>query len=172
MALPSGLSCRYPPVGGCGCAFGGFRQTRDPIENTIMLIGLILFSVAAILTAMLLIRLAVHALPAYCAYLAGQAVQSSGAGLVAAIAAAALAAIATFALAQILHAIASSPATRIVVGLAFAVPAGLAGYHAMHGIAVAVMPESVWQQVLPVVAAVAIAAMAWLRFGAAPSERR
>lgn len=137
-----------------------------------MLIGLFLFAVAALLIGTLLIRLAVHALPACCAYLAAQAVHASGAGLVAALAAAALAAIATLALAQLLLAFGRSPATRLAVGLAFALPAGIAGYHAMRGIAVAVMPESVWQQVLPVVAAVAIAAMAWARLGADPRERR
>jgi hypothetical protein len=49
--------------------------------------------------------------------------------------------------------------------LAFALPAGLAGYHAMHGIAVAVMPVSLWQQLLPLIAAMAIAVMAWTGFG-------
>jgi hypothetical protein len=64
-----------------------------------MVVGLILFVIAAILIGALLIRLAVHALPAFCAFLAVQAVHASGAGLVAAIAAGALAAIATLALA-------------------------------------------------------------------------
>lgn len=138
---------------------------------TIMVIGLILFAIAAFLIGALLIRLAVHALPVSCAYLAAQAVHASGAGLLAAIAAGALAAIATLALAQILIAQARSPAMRIAVGLAFALPAALAGYHAMRGIATAAMPASVWQQVLPMIAAVVIAVMAWTRFGAAPSER-
>ncbi|MEK6638464.1 MAG: hypothetical protein AABY88_10320 [Pseudomonadota bacterium] len=135
-----------------------------------MVIGLILFAVAAFLIGVLLIRLAIHALPACCAWLAAQAVFASGAGLLAAIAAAALAAIATLAFAQLILGCARSPATRIAVGLAFAIPAGLAGYHAMRGIAAATMPASIWQQVLPMMAAVAIAAMAWQRFGTAPSQ--
>lgn len=136
-----------------------------------MVIGLFLFAVAAAVIGALLVRLAVHAFPACCAWLAAQAVHASGAGLLAAIAAAALAAIATLALAQLILACARSPATRIAVGLAFAVPAGLAGYFAMRGIAAAIMPASVWQQALPAIAAVAIAAMAWMRLGVAPSER-
>lgn len=130
-----------------------------------MLIALILFIMATILTGVLLVRLAVHALPAYCAFLAAQTVHASGAGVVAAIAAGALAAITMLALAQVLLAFARSPATRIAVALAFALPAGAAGYHAMHGLATALMPVSLWQQVLPKVAAVAIAAMAWMRLG-------
>jgi hypothetical protein len=133
-----------------------------------MVIGLILFAVAAILIGALLVRLAVHALPLCCAYLAAQVVFASGAGWVAAIAAAAIAAIATLALAQILLGFGRSPITRILVGLAFAFPAGLAGYHAMHGIAAAAMPASIWQQILPLLASVAIAAIAWMQLGAAP----
>ncbi len=137
-----------------------------------MVIGLLLFAIAAILIGALLVRLAVHALPVCCAFLAGQAVHASGAGQVAAIAAGALAAIATLALAQILLALAKSPLARIAVGLAFALPAGAAGYFAMRGIASATMPESVWQQVLPFIAAIAIAAASWTRLGSAPHERR
>ena len=137
-----------------------------------MIVGLILFAIAAILIGALPVRLAVHALPATCAFLAAQAVHASGAGLVAAIAAGALAAIATLALAQVLLALAKSPLARIAVGLAFALPAGAAGHFAMRGIAHAAMQVSIWQQVLPVLAAVAIAAMAWTRFGATPPEGR
>lgn len=136
-----------------------------------MVIGLILFAIAAFLIGALLIRLSVHALPVCCAYLAAQAVHASGAGLLAATTAAALAAIATLAFAQLILGCARSPATRIAVGLAFAIPAAFAGYHAMRGIAAAAMPASVWQQLLPTIAAVVIAVMAWTRFGAAPSER-
>jgi hypothetical protein len=77
----------------------------------------------------------------------------------------ALAAIAALALAQILLALAKSPLARIAVGLAFALPAGGAGYFAMRGIAGATMPVSAWQQGLPIVAAIAIAAMCWTRLG-------
>src|SRR3546814_16202768 len=89
-----------------------------------MVVGLILFAIAAILIGALLVRLAIHALPVCCAFLAGQAVHASGAGLVAVIAAGALAVIGTLALAQILPALAKSPPARIAVGLAFALPAG------------------------------------------------
>lgn len=137
-----------------------------------MVIGLFLFAIAAILIGALLVRLAVHALPVCCVFLAGQAVHASGAGLVAAIAAGALAAIATLALARILLALAKSPLARIAIGLAFALPAGAAGYFAMRGIADAAMPASIWQQMLPIIAAIAIAAASLTRLGSAPPERR
>jgi hypothetical protein len=137
-----------------------------------MVIGVFIFIIAAALIGMLLVRLAVHALPVCCAYLVAQTVHASGAGLVAAIVAGALAAIATLALAQVMLAFARSPATRIAIGLAFALPAGFAGHYAIRGIATATMPASVWQQILPMIAAIAIAAMAWTRLGAAPTERQ
>jgi hypothetical protein len=137
-----------------------------------MVIGLFLFAIAAILIGALLVRLTVHALPVCCAFLAGQAVHTSGGGLVAAIAAGALAAIATLALGQILLALAKSPLARIAVGLAFALPAGAAGYFVMRGIAHAAMPASIWQQMLPIIAAIAIAAASWTWLGSAPPEVR
>lgn len=137
-----------------------------------MVIGLFLFAIAAILIGALLVRLAVHALPVCCAFLSGQAVHASGAGLVAALAAGALAAIATLAFAQVLLALAKSPLARIAVGIAFALPAGAAGYLTMRGIVHAAMPASIWQQVLPIIAAIAIAAVSWTRLGSAPPERR
>jgi hypothetical protein len=137
-----------------------------------MVIRLLLFVIATILIGALLVRLAVHALPLCCAFLTAQAVHASGAGWAAAIAAGALAAIATLALAQLLIGMSRSPAARIAVGLAFAIPAGIAGYHAMRGIALVSMPESIWQHVLPWIAAIAIAAMAWLRLGAARATSR
>jgi hypothetical protein len=161
-----------PRIGICPRAFGGYRRSVALTEITTMVIGLILFVAAAILIGTLLFRLAVNALPLCCAYLAAQAVHASGAGWVAAIAAAALAAIGTLAFAQTLIAFAGSPAARIAVGLAFALPAGFAGYHAMHGIAATLMPLSIWQHILPMITSVAIAAMAWMRIGAAPSERK
>jgi hypothetical protein len=135
-----------------------------------MVVGLFLFAAATILIGALLVRLAVHALPVCCAFLAGQAVHANGAGLVAAIAAGTLAAIATLALGQILLALAKSPLARIAVGLAFALPAGAAGYFAMRGIAQAAMPASIWQHILPIVAAIAIAAVSWTRLNAAPGD--
>lgn len=167
-ALPSGL----PPRGRTLRAFGDFPQSRRRSEITPMIIGLILFAIAAILIGALLVRLAVHALPAACAFLTAQAVHSSGADLVAAITAGALAAIVTLTLAQILLVLAKSPIARIAVGLVFALPAGAAGYFAMRGIAHAAMPVSVWQQVLPIIAAIAVAVLSWTRFGAKPPEGR
>src|SRR3546814_16206904 len=98
-----------------------------------MVVGLILFAIAAILIGALLVRLAIHALPVCCAFLAGQAVHASGAGLVAVIAAGALAVIGTLALAPNLLSLAKSPPAPTPLGLAFAPPAGAAGSFSMLG---------------------------------------
>ena len=146
-------------------AFGGFHYARCRSEISLMVIGLLLFAIAALLIGALLIRLAVHALPVCCALLAGQGAHASGAGLVAAIGAGALAAIATLALAQILLALAKSPLARMAIGLTFALPAGAAGYFAMRRISLAAMPASIWQEMLPMIAAIAIAAASWTPVG-------
>lgn len=121
----------------------------------VMVIGLFLFAIAAILIGSLLAWLAVHARPASCSFLAAKAVYGGCAGL--------LVAIATLAFAQLLLSLSKSPLARIAVGLTFALPAGVAGYFAMRRIALAAMPASIWQEMLPMIAAIAIAAASWTR---------
>jgi hypothetical protein len=60
---------------------------------------------------------------------------TGGSGIVAALAAAAIAAIILLAVAQLALAFAKSDLTRAAIGIAFAAPAAVAGYHAVHGIA-------------------------------------
>ena len=134
-----------------------------------MLIGLTLFVVSAFLIGVLLIRLAMHALPVTCAFLAAKVVYASGAGLVAAIIAGVIGAITSLALGHILIASTHSALARPIVGLTFALPAGVAGYHAMHGFAALAMPASPWQQMLPVIAGLVIAARAWAQLGSGRS---
>lgn len=56
----------------------------------------------------------------------------------------------------------------LLVTLAFAAPAAFTGYHAVHGIAAAAMPPTVWQQILSCAGAALIGATAWSRVAATP----
>lgn len=132
-----------------------------------MLIGFALIIVAVFLICALLFRLSIHALPLVVAFLAGSAAYRSGGGIVAALAAAALAAILLLAIAQLAMAYAKSDVTRAVIGIAFAAPAAVAGYHAVHGIAVATMPQSTWQFAVSVLGAAIIAIASWTQWGRA-----
>jgi hypothetical protein len=129
-----------------------------------MLIGFALIIVAVFLCCALLLRLSIYALPLFVAFLAGSATYSGGNGIIAALAAAAIAAIILLAVAQLALAIAKSDLMRAVVGTAFAAPAAVAGYHAVHGIAAATMPPSVWQIVVALLGAAIVAAASWTQW--------
>lgn len=123
-----------------------------------MLIGIALIVVAVFLCCALLFRLSIYALPLFVAFLAGSATYRSDSGITAALAAATIAAIILLAVAQLALAFAKSDLTRGAIGIAFAAPAAVAGYHAVHGIAVATMPTGAWQLVISLVGAAIIAA--------------
>ena len=129
-----------------------------------MLIGLALVIVAVFLCCALLFRLSVHALPLLVASAAASATYRADHGLIAALAAAALAGIATIALAQIALGLARSNHARAAIGLIFALPAALAGYHAVHGIAAATMPASIWQIAVSLLGAGVIATASWTQW--------
>ncbi len=129
-----------------------------------MLIGLALVIVAVFLCCALLFRLSVHALPLLVAFAAASATYRADHGLIAALAAAALAGIATIALAQIALGLARSNHARAAIGLIFALPAALAGYHAVHGIAATTMPASIWQIAVSLLGAGVIATVSWTQW--------
>lgn len=132
-----------------------------------MLIGFALIVVAVFLICALLFRLSIHALPLFVAFLAGSATYRGGSGIVASLAAAAIAAIILLAAAQLAMAHTKSGLTRAAIGIAIAAPAAVAGYHAVHGIAVATMPPSAWQLVLSLVGAAIIAVASWTQWSRA-----
>ncbi|MGE8134152.1 hypothetical protein ACQKO5_11125 [Novosphingobium subterraneum] len=132
-----------------------------------MLIGFALIIVAVFLCCALLFRLSIYALPLFVAFLAGSATYRSDSGILATLAAAAIAAILLLAVAQLALAFAKSDLTRAVIGVVFAAPAAVAGYHAVHGIAAATMPQSAWQFVISLLGAAIVAAASWTQWSRA-----
>lgn len=132
-----------------------------------MLIGLTLIIVAVFMCCALLFRLSIYALPLFVASLAGSAAYRSDSGILAALAAAAIAAITLLAAAQLALGFAKSDLTRAAIGVAFAAPAAVAGYHAVHGIAAATMPQGAWQLTVSVLGAAVIAAASWTQWSRA-----
>lgn len=129
-----------------------------------MLIGFALIIVVMFLCCALLFRLSIYALPLFVAFLAGSATYRWGNGVLAALAAAAVAAIFLLAVAQLALAFAKSNLTQAAIGLAFAAPAAIAGYHAVHGIAAATMPPSAWQLAVSLLGAAIVAAASWTQW--------
>ncbi|MDP3676290.1 MAG: hypothetical protein Q8R44_14550 [Novosphingobium sp.] len=132
-----------------------------------MLIGFAMTIVAVFLCCALLFRFSIYALPLFVAFIAASAAYRSGSGIIAAFAAAAVAAIILLAVAQLALAFAKSDLTRAAIGVAFAAPAAVAGYHAVRGIAAATMPPSAWQLVVSMIGAAVIAAASWTQWSRA-----
>lgn len=133
-----------------------------------MLVGIALIAVAVLLCCALLVTLSIYALPLFCGITIGIWVFDSNAGLIAALVTGFGIAVATLATAHILIATVKSPILRALIALAFAAPAAFTGYHAVHGIAAAAMPPTVWQQILSCAGAALIGAVAWSRVAATP----
>jgi hypothetical protein len=63
-----------------------------------------------------------------------------------------------------------SPLIRATIALLFAIPAAVAGYHAVLGLAHISVSADGWQQAVAVIGAIVVAATAWVRmaFSAPP----
>lgn len=126
-----------------------------------MILAALAILVFICLSAMLLWRLAVYALPLWCGGLAAMTAHQAGTSLFGAFLIGLGAAILTLALGMILLSAVRSPWLRAGVGLTFAVPAGIAGYHAALGLAKAFGVAGWEQMVVTVLAALMTAGAAW-----------
>jgi hypothetical protein len=126
-----------------------------------MLIAAVLILVFACLAGALLWRLAVYALPLWCGGAAALAVYRADAALPASVVAGTAAAIAVLVIGHLALGATRSPLLRTGIGLAFAVPAAIAGYHAAHGIAAAFGAGEWGAVVLSSLAAVITGGAAW-----------
>ena len=128
-----------------------------------MILAFFVSITAIVLLARLFASMIVFVLPLYCAGLSAMYAWQHGLGIPAAVlAAAAAAAFALLVGAKLLVGSPSIPA-RVFVSLAFALPAGLAGYHAVQGI---------WGAFAPVgMASIIVGAGAALYFGLAAQKQ-
>src|SRR5580658_4777974 len=100
-----------------------------------IIVGIILSVFGIGFFCWLLFTLAVHALPFFAGLSAGLAAFHSGAGVIGALVVGVLAGGATLAIGQIAFATVRTPLIRALIGLLYAVPAGIAGYQASLGLA-------------------------------------
>jgi len=128
-----------------------------------LVIGLIL-SVAGIgFFCWLLFTLAVYALPFFLGVTAAFAAYHSGAGVLGAIVVGVLAGGAALAIGQVAFATVRSPLVRAAIGLVYAAPAAVAGYHATLGLAHIGVPSEAWREVFAWIGALSIGGTAWAR---------
>jgi hypothetical protein len=140
-----------------------------------MMILSIFGSLAAIgMLCWLLFTLAVFALPAFAGITAGLWAYQTGAGLPGSALVGIMAAGTVVGVGHLLLAFARPLWLRLTVALAFVVPAGIAGFHATHGVVQHLMPSESWQLGFSLIGAVAVAITAFCRLTAMvpPGPRR
>jgi hypothetical protein len=114
----------------------------------------------------LLFTFAVYALPFYAGLSSAFVAYEHGSGLIGALLVGLVVAGLTFGLGQVLFATLRAPSLRALVALVYAAPAGVAGYHAVHGLsAIGDMAEP-WRVAFSVVGAAIVAGVAWIKVSA------
>src|ERR1700722_10635241 len=128
-----------------------------------IIVGIILSVFGIGFFCWLLFTLAVYALPFFAALSVGLAAFHSGSGVIGALIVGGLAGGATLAIGQIVFAMVRTPLIRAAIGLLYAVPAAIAGYHATLGLTQIGMPSEVWRDSFALFGAILIFGWAWLR---------
>jgi hypothetical protein len=132
-------------------------------RSTMLAVGSVLSIVGLGFFCWLLFTLAIYALPTFAGLTAGLAAFHSGAGVIGALTIGLLASVATLALGQLTVANTRSPIVRFILGLVYAVPAAIAGYHVMFALARVGIPSSIWQTAFAVIGAVVSGCTAFSR---------
>ena len=128
-----------------------------------LIVGIVLSAFGIGFFCWLLFTLAVYALPFLAGMTAGLAAFHSGSGVLVALIVGVLAGGATLAIGQIVFATVRTPLIRAVIGLLYAVPAAIAGYHATLGLAHIGVPSEGWREAFAVVGAVLVGGTGWAR---------
>lgn len=136
-----------------------------------MTIFLVLGLIAGLYMIWLLFHLAIHALPVSAGIGGGLWLHSQGYGYLASILGGLLAGTLVVLIGQLLLAHVRSPILRLAIMLTFAVPAAVAGYHAIYSIAGLALAPGASLSILAWGGALTIGAMAFSRSGGpAPSR--
>ena len=128
-----------------------------------IVIGIVLSFVGLGYLCWLIFALAVYALPLFAGVTAGLAAYHSNSGPIAAIAVAPIVSVIVLFAGQLAFRTLRSTAVRAPIALLFAVPAGVAGYHAAHGLAHIVVPIEGWQEAIAIAGAIIVATIACAR---------
>jgi hypothetical protein len=127
----------------------------------------IVLSIAAIgLFCWLLFALAAFALLFFAGVSIGAWAYYTGAGWLGAILVVLLGGALTLGIGQFILIVVRPFWARMLIALAFVVPAAIAGYHATHGIVKYAMPSDTWQIAFSIVGAVAVGITALMRVAA------
>ena len=126
-------------------------------------IGLILSMFGIGLFCWLIFTLAVYALPFFIGLMAGMAAFHSGAGVIGALLAGVIAGALTLIIGQIAFAVVRPLILRAGIAALFAIPAAVAGYHAVLGLSQIGVPSLFWRELFAWSGALFIGGTAWVR---------
>ncbi len=131
--------------------------------TTMLVIGLILSMFGIGLFCWLIFTLAVYALPFFVGLTAGMAAFHGGAGVIGALLVGVVAGALTLGVGQIAFAVVRPLPLRAAIAAAFAIPAAIAGYHAVLGLSQIGVPSLIWREVFAWIGAIFIGGTAWAR---------
>ena len=132
-------------------------------------IGLFLNIFALGFLCLALYSLAIYALPAFLCVSAFFAIEATGQGEFIAILGGLLAGGAVWGVGRTAFAVIRSAPLRLLIGIAFAAPAAIAGYHLFYGFSAIGSPSEGLRQIIGLVGAVAICATALARLASDPA---
>ncbi|MGB5083279.1 MAG: hypothetical protein WBO09_01455 [Methylocystis silviterrae] len=128
-----------------------------------LVIGLILSVFGIGLFCWLIFTLAVYALPFFVGLTAGMAAFHGGAGVIGALLVGVVAGALTLGVGQIAFSAVRPLPLRAGIAAAFAIPAAIAGYHAVLGLSQIGVPSLIWCEVFAWIGAIFIGGSAWAR---------
>jgi hypothetical protein len=131
--------------------------------TTMLVIGLILSMFGIGLFCWLIFTLAIYALPFFVGLTAGMAALHGGAGVIGALLVGVVSGALTLAFGQIAFAVVRPLILRATIAAAFAIPAAIAGYHAVLGLSQIGVPSLIWREVFAWIGALFIGGTAWAR---------
>jgi hypothetical protein len=128
-----------------------------------LVVGLILSIFGIGLFCWLIFTLAVYALPFFVGLTAGMAAFHGGAGVIGALLVGVVAGALTLGVGQITFAVVRPLPLRAFIAAAFAIPAAIAGYHAVLGLSQIGVPSLLWRECFAWIGAIVIGCTAWAR---------
>ena len=114
----------------------------------------------------ILFSLAVYALPFFVAVTVGHYLYTSEVGLIGAVGGAFFAGALTLILGQIAFATIRSTPVRLALGALYALPAGVAGFHAIKGLSQIGSAGETWALIFAWIGAIVVGVTAWVRVAA------
>jgi hypothetical protein len=161
--LPSQPAFGYASDGAAVVVEGATVTIIVTEATTMLVIGLILSMFGLCLFCWLIFTLAVYALPFFFGLTAGMAAFHGGAGVIGALLVGVVAGALTLGVGQIAFSVVRPLPLRAGIAAAFAIPAAIAGYHAVLGLSQIGVPSLIWREVFAWIGAIFVGGSAWAR---------